>query len=81
MITAIALIIIVNFVVYLFYRVLKRQNEKLEEEDNQKSIGSLYNGKNVRMGEHRMHMYPIAFFLRRGLFIAASVYLFDYPQM
>ena len=53
----------------------------MKDEVTVKSIGSFYSGKNVHSPKHQVHLYVVAFFLRRGLFVIATVYLFDYPQM
>ena len=31
--------------------------------------------------DHKAHLYPFPFFIRRAAFIAATVFLFDYPLM
>ena len=65
-----------------FSKVLYKYREDLLEEDNKKSFGSLYAGKNVDpKREHRVYFYPEVFFYRRLLFICASVYLFEKPAM
>lgn len=81
LLTAIAILFVVTLSLYLFYRVLKRQNEKLKNAEIVQSIGSLYIGKNVHDEGHSMHVYQVLFFLRRGLFVVATVYLFDYPHL
>ena len=74
---AISICVILHLVVIVFYCVLKRHHEQLKDEATVNSIGSLYSGKDVHSPKKRVHSYMVALFVRRGLFVATTVYLFD----
>ena len=38
-------------------------------------------GKNINKVDHNAHLFPMAFFWRRTLFVAVTVFLFDWPSM
>ena len=69
---------------YGFY--LYRIREKLEE--NEKSCGTLYDGLRItiptahgqKSRPNSVWFYPIAFMLRRSMFIVITVIFFDYPM-
>ena len=77
----IAILTLVNGAPIVFYIVVERWKDKLESEEARKSFGSIYAGKSLRDKDHLAGLYPMQFFWRRALFIAATVFLFDYPLM
>ena len=79
--TAMSIVLVVNGAPILFYLALRRHHLALQEDDNKASFGALYKGKNVHDKNHRVWFYVLLFFWRRTLFVAASVFLFDYPLM
>ena len=64
-----------------FYFAVKRNKGNLESDEVKQSFGTIYAGKNVTDQDHKAHLYPFTFFMRRAAFIAATVFLFDYPLM
>ena len=78
---AIAILTLVNGAPIIFYISVERWKDTLESEEVKKSFGSIYKGKNLRHDDHYAGAYPIQFFWRRALFIAVTVFLFDYPLM
>ena len=79
--TSIALLIILNISPIIFYKAMKQSEDKLSEEETKKVIGSIYMGKNINKVDHNAHLFPMAFFWRRTLFVAVTVFLFDWPSM
>lgn len=63
--------------------VLYKYRESLHEETKVKAIGTMYLGRRVvnNLDERNVWIYPIIFFSRRTIFIAATVFLIDYPNM
>ena len=78
---AIATLAILNGLPFVYYIILNRNHDELTKEENRKSYGALYAGKNVSRDDHRAQFYPMLFFWRRALFISATVYMFSYPLM
>mmetsp|Transcript_20732 Transcript_20732/g.25371 ORF Transcript_20732/g.25371 Transcript_20732/m.25371 type:complete len:301 (-) Transcript_20732:1007-1909(-) len=78
---AVAIIALVNGAPLMFLFAINRNRGILLEDDTRKSFGAAYAGKNVTDEDHAAHVYPFVFFLRRCAFIAATIYLFDYPVM
>ena len=73
-------IFIMAFPLYLA-RILYVNDEDLNDEDNIKSFGTLYEGKDVDRENHHVWLYPIIFLYRRVIFMAATVFLIDWPSM
>ena len=80
-IVAVLILIAVNAAPIPFYFVVKRNKGKLKSDDVRQRFGSIFAGKNVTDEDHKAHLYPFPFFIRRAAFIAATVFLFDYPLM
>ena len=78
---AVLTLIAVNVAPVICCIVLWRNKEKLEEEENRKSFGSLFTGRNIKQADHRIMLYPLAFFYRRTVFIVITVFMFDYPAL
>lgn len=68
---------VINCAPLIFYIIINRNRDRLEEEEKIKSYGALYNGKNVSNEDHNAQYYPMIFFWRRLLFIVITVYMFD----
>ena len=79
--SSIGIIVLINGSPLIFYIVLNRNHDNLEDKQRQKSYGALYIGKNVTSDNHKAQFYPMIFFWRRLIFIIVTVYLFDYPLM
>ena len=77
--TAIAMLAFTNCIPVAFYIIINRRRDDLQIERNKLMIGALYKGRNVTVSDHKAQLYPIMFFWRRGLFVAATVYMFDHP--
>ena len=79
---AAVILILVSALPILFSSVLYIKRVWLEEEKNVKTWGTLYIGRDVlATHDHRAWLAPIAFFLRRLLFVIIAVHLFDKPLM
>ena len=78
---AVLTLITVNIAPVICCIVLWRNRDKLQEEDNQKSFGTLLAGRNTKESDHRIMLYPLAFFFRRTIFIVVTVLMFDYPAL
>lgn len=77
--TAYIPLILLNAAIPLaFARVLHRRRYALEEESNINSIGALYDGKR---GFGQIWLLPIAFCIRRTVFIALTVFVLDKPNI
>lgn len=72
---------IINLSPIVLCWVIYRYRNSLMEEDNRKAFGTLYQGRKTEDKNHRIMLYPIAFFYRRTIFVAVTIYLFDYPAM
>ena len=79
-VSAIGTLAMVNLAPLVFLIVLVKQRQKLKSEQSRLSFGALYNGKNVKP-DNKAYLYPLIFFWRRCGFIAATIYLFEYPLM
>ena len=65
-----------------YARIMYKNRTKLDTEEKIRTIGSLYDTRNVRSDQdHRVWTYPIVFFYRRSLFAYITIYLFDRPDM
>ena len=69
----------------LFSLVLCKKKQKLELEKSLKTIGALYSGQNVdytrESPNKSLWLHPLVYFFRRSIFVAATVFLFDQPQL
>mmetsp|Transcript_33837 Transcript_33837/g.44687 ORF Transcript_33837/g.44687 Transcript_33837/m.44687 type:complete len:168 (-) Transcript_33837:1184-1687(-) len=78
---AIAILAALTLAFTLFYCVLKRCQNSLGAENTKKRISTLYIGHDVQYENHRSHQFPVAFFLRRLIFTAVTVFLIDHPAL
>ena len=54
----------------------------MTKEKTIKSIGAIYEGKNVHgVTDHYVWLYPFIFFWRRTLYVVITVYLFEWPSL
>ena len=82
MYTACVIILIANLVPLHYARVLSNNRKLLETERKVRTIGSLYDTRNVRSDyDGRVWTYPITFFYRRLCFSAITIFLFKLPDM
>jgi len=77
----IAILTLVNGAPIIFCISVERWKKTLETEDVRKSFGALYAGKNISPKDHHASLFPMQYFWRRALFVAATIFLFDYPVM
>jgi len=77
---AVLLLVFMALLPLVAFCILKRLRGQLEETDKHKTWGSCFKGKRV-YGDHKVHYYPVVFFLRRTIFSVATVYAFDHPQI
>mmetsp|Transcript_21882 Transcript_21882/g.29288 ORF Transcript_21882/g.29288 Transcript_21882/m.29288 type:complete len:170 (+) Transcript_21882:728-1237(+) len=80
-ISAAGILALINGAPLVFVCVLKKNKKRLGEDESRLSYGAVYNGKNVSDDNQHAWLYPMAFFWRRCGFIAATIFLFDYPLM
>ena len=76
---AVITMLAVNIAPVLCCYAIWRNRDKLHEEQNRKSFGTLYTGRNIGMADHRIMLYPLAFFYRRTIFMLITVFEFDNP--
>ena len=62
-------------------RILYVNKDELDDEVNVKKFGTLYEGKDISRENHHVWLYPITFLYRRVIFMAATVFLIDWPSM
>ena len=77
------LILIVFLLLPIVYSVvLYRLNDSLDKQKYVKSIGTLYQGRDVGGGiDSKAWVFPLFFFFRRIAFAAVTIFLFSYPSM
>ena len=75
------MLLVVTSLPVAFSCLICRKRDTLDEEKTRESIGSIYEGKNVKKDGHKAFLYPMLFFLRRTCFIIVTVLLFDYPAL
>lgn len=81
------LYIVLNLLPFFYLWLLYKQQAKLSEEKTIKTIGTLYDGLQIKRLPFAGHegmindvwFYPAVFMIRRSLFILITVVLFDYP--
>ena len=64
-------------------RIINKNKEILDLEKIVKTYGTTYMGRRVinSLDERKVWIYPAIFFMRRTLFIIATVFLFEKPNM
>ena len=72
---------VVSMTPLVFLYVTYKQREHLDQEPVRKSIGSIYEGKNVNNKGNYIFLYPMLFFWRRIFFIVVTVGLFKQPAV
>ena len=78
---AAATLTVINLAPLVCCFVIYRNRRMLLEKENIKSFGTLYEGRNAKDSNHKIMLYPVAFFYRRTAFTIFSVYLFNYPAL
>ena len=60
-----------------------RNRKNLHKEKIVKAIGTIYQGRRLQstVDTIRVWIYPVSYFCRRTIFIGASVFLLDHPNM
>ena len=82
LIMAVLLFTLFNLLPIYYARILYKNGDQLEKEENIRKFGSLYDNKNVKKDrKHRVWAHPLTFFYRRTVFAVITVYLFDTPSM
>lgn len=61
--------------------VAYRRRKSLGEDKVRRSIGSIYEGKNVERDDHKVYLFPLLFFWRRTCFVIVTVFLFAHPAL
>ena len=82
MLTAVLIFIGITALPVYFARLLIKHGDSLEEDENAERFGTIYSNRNVNSEKkHRVWIYPLSFFYRRAIFMAATVFLIDWPNM
>ena len=71
----------IAFIPFVLTCLIYRKRNMLDEQQTIKSIGSIYEGKNVKKRDHKAFLFPILFFWRRTCFVVVTVLLFDFPVL
>ena len=68
---------------FFFAKVVHKNKDNLKKENMKKTIGTLYDGLRVSTEKkiNPIWWYPVAFMLRRILFIVITVAMFEYPSL
>ena len=79
-IVGILTLVLINMLPIIFFAILYRNSDRLDEKTSHTSYGTMYLGRNVDENRnHKAHLYPIIFFGRRFVFIVMTVFLQAYP--
>ena len=79
---AVLILFVLNSIPIVLSKLLYNNTDMFEDEMFTKKYGTLYQGRNVSQDrDHNIFLSPLVFFYRRTLFVAITVFLFDYPSM
>ena len=83
---AAAMLVMMNTLPFVFAHIVKKARDDLANEDRNQKYGTLYKGMRIEdLGEdekkrnHQAHLYTCVWMLRRTLFAAITVILFNFP--
>ena len=65
---------------FLYAKIMHKNALRLETDPKMESYKTIYQNRNLK-GDKKIWLYPLMFFLRRFFFIAATVFLFERPEM
>ena len=74
---AVTLLVTINIAPIVFYFILKRNADRLANDEVRKEIGTLYIGRDVDNRGYQVRWLPLMFFSRRSLFICTTVLLLN----
>lgn len=76
-INSVVILVFLNICPVVFYFIVSRNADNLDNNDIRSKIGTLYNG--LKAKKPNVKTYSLVFLLRRSLFVALTFILFDYP--